>query len=109
MKFIHIIILFIAVVSTSCSRYAYQYQTGSTALTKTVPSKIKLYSGDIDQSYTIIGSVTADVLGSGDEVANYLKKKAASLGADAIIHVELSKLNSLSLRTGVSGVAVRLE
>lgn len=109
MKKISIIILTFSLVFSSCSYYAYQYQTGSTSHSETTPDSIKIYSGDIEQDYVIIGSVTADVMGDADAVVKYLKKKAAKLGADAIIKVDLTKINSFSQRTGISGVAVKLK
>lgn len=109
MKKISIIIFTFSLVFSSCSYYAYQYQTGSTSHSETTPDSIKIYSGDIEQDYVIIGSVTADVMGDADAVVKYLKKKAAKLGADAIIKVDLTKINSFSQRTGISGVAVKLK
>jgi hypothetical protein len=94
---------------TSCSYYAYYCQTGSAPLTETKPDVIKIYSGDIDKEYVVIGSVAADVNGDADAAVKYLKKKASKLGADAIIKIELTKINSFSQRTGISGVAVRMK
>ncbi len=109
MKKISIILFVISIIFSSCSYYAYQFQTGSSAQPETSPESIKIYSGDIEQEYIIIGSVTADVMGDADAVVTYLKKKASKLGADAIIKVDLTKLNSYSQRTGISGVAIRLK
>ena len=109
MKKISIIIFTFSLVFSSCSYYAYQYQTGSASNSETTPDSIKIYSGDIEQDYIIIGSVTANVMGDADAVVKYLKKKAAKLGADAIIKVDLTKINSFSQRTGISGVAVKLK
>lgn len=109
MKKISIIIFITSMILSSCSYYAYQYQTGSSSQSETTPESIKIYSGDIEQDYIIIGSVTADVMGDADAVVKYLKKKAAKLGADAIIKVDLTKINSFSQRTGISGVAIKLK
>ncbi len=109
MKKISTIILAASLIFSSCSYYAYQYQTGSSSHSETTPDSIKIYSGDVDQDYIIIGSVTADVMGDADAVVKFLKKNAAKLGADAIIKVDLKKLNSFSQRTGISGVAVKLK
>lgn len=103
-----IIFLAVAMSMSSCSYYAY-YQTGITSTTTTDPAAIKIYSGDIEQEYFVLGSVGADVFGDGEAVVKYLKKKASELGADAIIHTRLTKVNSFSQRTGVSGVAVKLK
>jgi uncharacterized protein YbjQ (UPF0145 family) len=92
---------------SSCSYYTYCYQSGSTSFAETNPDSIKIYSGDTNQEYIVIGSVTVDVAG-GTKVANkYLKKKASKLGADAIIKVELTKLNTYADRVGISGVAIK--
>ena len=93
---------------TSCY-YAFYPQTGSEKYAETIPESIKIYSGDIDQNYAIIGSVTADVIGDGDAVVKHLKKKAAELGADAIIKVELNKISSETSRTGISGIAIKIK
>ncbi|WKK86991.1 hypothetical protein QYS48_09210 [Marivirga arenosa] len=109
MRKISIIIFVASLFFSSCSFYAYQYQTGSSSYSETTPESIKIYSGDIEQDYIVIGSVTADVMGDADAVVRYLKKNAAKLGADAIIKVDLSKMNSFSRRTGISGVAIKLK
>ena len=74
-KFILIFVVLFAIL-TSCSYYAY-YQTSGDKLTETNPEIIKIYSGDIEQDYVIIGSVTADVLGDADAAVKHLKKKAS--------------------------------
>lgn len=103
------IILSACLMMSSCSFYTYQFQTGSAAQTETKPESIKIYANDINEEYMVIGSVAADVIGDGDAVLGYLKKKAAKLGADAIIKVELTKISSFHIRTGISGVAVKLK
>ena len=109
MKYLSIIAFAFLLSLSSCSFYSYYYQTGSSAQTKTSPDSIKIYSGDIDQDYIVIGSVAADVLGDADYVVKYLKKKTSEIGADAIIYVELTAINSSSQRIGISGVAVKLK
>ena len=109
MKKVSFILLVASIILSSCSYYTYYLQTGSSIQQETTPASIKIYSNDIQQDYLIIGSVAADVVGSGDNAVKYLKKKASKLGADAIIEVELVKINSYSQRTGISGVAVKLK
>jgi len=75
----------------------------------TNPDAIKIYAGDVDRGYEIIASVSAWVVGDGEDVAKYLKRKVAMLGADAVIHVKLTKENSRTSRTGISGVAIKLK
>lgn len=108
MKNIVITLIMTMTFLTSCSYYAYHIQTGSSKQVETNPEVIKIYSGNIEQDYIVIGSVTADVMGDAEDAAEYLKKEAAKLGADAIIKVELTKLTSFSQRTGISGVAIKL-
>lgn len=109
MKKIFITTFILSILLSGCTYYAYQYQTGSTALTETSPESIKIYSGDIEQAYTVIGSVAVDVPGDADKAAKFLKNKASELGADVIINADLTKMNSFSQRTGISGVAVKLK
>jgi hypothetical protein len=109
-RFIVLIFAIGILFSTSgCSQFAYQLQTGSTTYAPTNPADIKIYAGDIDQPYVVIGSITADVVGDSGDLRKYLKKKAAKLGADAIIKVELTKMHSFTARGGISGVAVKFK
>ena len=107
MKKLSILLSLTLTMLTSCY-YAYYPQTGSKTYAETIPEQIQVYSGDIEQKYEVLGSVAADAPGDADAVAKHLKKKAAKLGADAIIKVELSKRNSAAINTGISGVAVKL-
>jgi hypothetical protein len=109
MKKLIVALIIVFPILTSCSYYTYHIPTGSSIQIETKPETIKIYSGDIEQEYIVIGSVAADVMGGGDDVVRYLKKKAAKLGADAIIHVDLTKMKSFAQRTGLSGVAVKLK
>lgn len=106
MKNLIIIIALILSSFTSCF-YAYYPQTGSEPQAETNPESIMIYSGDIDQDYTILGPVCVDVIGDSEAGVKFLKKKAAQLGADAVIKVELTKMNAYTIRTGISGIAVR--
>lgn len=109
MKLLRLLTLVLLTSFTSCSYYAYHLQTGSTKLAETDFETIKIYSGDIEQDYIVIGSVTSDTPGKADKAIQHLKKNASKLGANAIIKVKLTKINSFSNRTGLSGVAVRLK
>ncbi|HKJ80010.1 MAG TPA: hypothetical protein VKA10_10765 [Prolixibacteraceae bacterium] len=108
MKKLSILLSLTLILLTSCF-YAYYPQTGSTLYSETNPAEIQIYSGDIDSDYEIIGSVAADAIGDADAVVKHLKKKAAKMGADAIIKAVLSKMNSAAMSTGISGVAVKLK
>jgi len=109
MKKISLLTLLILMTLSSCSFFTYCYQTGSSYYAKTNPDAIKIFSGDVDQDYIIIGSVTVDVFGGTIAATDYLKKNASKLGADAIINVELTKLDTYSNRVGISGVAIKLK
>ena len=108
MKKLVISLFLLSTMLTSCYHSFYP-QTGAMIYPETYPENIKIYYGDIDQEYIIIGSITADVVGDADAVVKYLKKKAAELGADAIIRAELNIISSETIRTGISGVAIKLK
>ncbi|HYQ55970.1 MAG TPA: hypothetical protein VEP89_01400 [Draconibacterium sp.] len=99
--------LFLITLLSSCF-YTYYPQTGSTTYLPTQPEYIEICSGIPDEEYIVIGSIAADVLGSADAAAKHLKKKAADLGADAVIKVQITT-NSRCGGTGVSGVAVKMK
>ena len=103
-----ILLIAISLSTLNSCYFAFYPQSGSYNHPVTNPELIKIYSGDIDQDYLIIGPVAADVIGDADDVVKYLKKKASELGADAIIKVDLTKMNSSSISTGISGIAIRL-
>ena len=92
---------------TSCL-YTNYPQYGGSKYPKTNPEEIVIYSKDIEQCYEIIGPVGTDSDGDSEDAIEELKKKAARLGADAIIHVKLNSATSNSPQTGISGIAVRL-
>lgn len=100
-------ILFLSTL-TSCS-FIYYAGTDIPVKSETNPEQIKVYSGDINQDYDIIGPVAADICGNADAAVKYLKKRASKIGADAIIEVELTKMNSYTLQTGISGIAVKMK
>ena len=107
MKKLAIILTFTLCLFTSCF-YAYYPQTGSEFYEPTYARNIRIYSGDIKQEYVVMGSVAADAIGDADDAINYLKKKAAKMGADAIIMTDIYMGDLTSGRTGISGVAVKM-
>ena len=109
MNKISLLAILISITLSSCSNYAHYYQSGSTPLAKTSSASVKVFVGNIEQDYQVIGSVTVSTSGGTTTATKYLKWKAAELGADAVINVELSKMNSYSGRVGLSGVAVKLK
>ena len=93
----------------SCAVRTHYIQDGAEAYEPTSPEDVKVYSGDIfDYKYIVIGSVAVDKPGDGDAALEILKEEAASIGADAVINVRLSKISSTVTRTGLSGTAVRI-
>jgi hypothetical protein len=106
-RIFNIFFLFLTLHLSSCSYFTVYYQTGSSIKPETSKENIQIYTGDIERNYQILGSVAVDVVGSAEEAALYLKKKAALIGADAIIYTVPTKMHSYVSRTGLSGVAVR--
>ena len=102
-----VFILFL--VSTSGCYYAFYPQTGSRLHVETKPDIVKFYSGEPEQEYEILGPIAAEVPGDVEAATKYLKKKAAKLGASAVIKVNLSKPTSFPGSTSISGVAVKLK
>lgn len=94
---------------SSCTYYTYYVPEGSSLHSGPKAETIKIYSGDIDANYTEIAVVAIIGPDNGDAVVNTLKRKVSKLGANAIIHAKLTKLNALPISTGISGVAVRVE
>ena len=73
------------------------------------PEEVKLYAGEPPRPPALVlGSVAVDSLGDGDAVGNAARREFAAIGADAIIHVRLTKMTGYVLRTGLSGIAVRM-
>jgi hypothetical protein len=101
--------LILALVSSSgCAVSTAYVQEGSKTYEQVDPKTVKLFASDtIPNHYYVIGSVAADKIGDGNDVADLLREKAASLGANAIISARLTKIGSATSRTGLSGVAVR--
>ncbi len=109
MKKKYVIIILFSSVLASCNIYTFYPNKESQTFPATSPNEIKIYSGDIDRPYTVIGSVAADALGRSEVVAKYLKSKASKQGADAILFAELTKISTMAQRTGISGVAVKFK
>ena len=69
--------------------------------------KISIFS-DIpkDLKFEIIGCVAVDSPGDMKQTIKAFKEEAGSIGANAVINVKLTKLNSYTGRTGLSGTAI---
>ena len=107
MRKLFVLILFVAL--SSCAFQSYYPQTGSIMYEPVAVETVKIYPGDIEEDYIILGSIAADAAGNGKKAKSLLQKRAAALGADAVIKTELTKVGSFFIRTGISGVAVRLK
>jgi hypothetical protein len=80
-------------VSTSGCYYAFYPETGSQLYVETQPEI----------------PIAAEVPGDDNAATKYLKKKAAKLGASAVIRIELSKPTSFPGSTSISGIAVKMK
>lgn len=82
--------------------------TGAPRFPPLDPAEVKLYAGDGPAvPRAVIAPLAVDELGDGPAAADAIKREAASLGADAVVQVRLTKMHGFALRTGVSGIAVR--
>ncbi len=92
----------------SCYYYAFYPHPRSQTYLPTNPDSIKVYSGEIDQEYNVIGSIaTYRPLSMGNDKSNegaknILKKHTSKLGADAIINLKITP-------NSISGVAVKFK
>ena len=108
-------VLFIAIALTAnagCSYYTnYITAENSQKFEQVNPKEVKIYSNmptNVNK-YEVIGLVACDVLGDSDYALVKLKEEAASIGANAIINIKLSKIGSyMEQRVGMNGTAVRI-
>ena len=107
MKKIIISISVLLLFLSSCSRYVYYPLSGSSQEIRGNPGIVKIYSGDTDQDYNVLGPIAVDVWGDGEDASLFLRQKAAAIGADAIIKVSLKKPDLYNSKTGISGIAIR--
>lgn len=107
---VRFILLFSLLLLTGCAFSTHYLQDGAKTYPAEVASNVRVYAADrLDTKYTVIGSIAVDKLGDGNDAVEYLREEAGKLGANAVIGVRLTKLNSSAKRTGISGVAVRTE
>ena len=104
MKRIYLGLLFLS----GCAASTVYRQPGAPSLAPTAPADVRIFAGEPRGSHVILGSVAADKLGDAADAVLLLREKAASLGADAVINVRLTKIDVASGRTGLSGTAVKL-
>ncbi len=104
-----IIYLLSLVLITGCAISTHYIHEGGQKYPAISPDQVKIYtSNKIDARYEVIGSIAADNVGDGEAAMEALKKEAASIGANAVIDVKLTKIASTVSRTGLSGVAIRV-
>lgn len=97
-------------LATGCAIQTHYYQDGVTKPeTSVVPDSVKVYSGSVPtgMAYQVLGSIAVDRFGDGDAALELLREEASAMGADGVIEVRLTKMNSFAQRTGLSGVAIR--
>jgi hypothetical protein len=102
-------VFILALGSLSGCNFAFYPETGSQLYMQTEREAVKIYSGEPEQNYEILGPVAAEVPGNVDAATKYLKKKAARLGASAVIRINISKPTSFPGSTGISGIAVKFK
>lgn len=104
----NIIYLSILFLFVSCSIKTHYVQTGSKTYQPTEPTSILIYSRTPEKQFEVIGSVA--VFASGEKQAvKVLKEKAASIGADAVIDINLDKITSYSQTCGINGTAIKFK
>ena len=70
--------------------------------------EVKLYAvEEVDGKYEVIGSIAVYSV-STEGAKKRLQKRAASLGANAVLNVRLSKIRSNLKGCGLSGTAIRI-
>ena len=105
----NIICLSILLLFVSCSIKTHYLETRSKTYPPTDISNILIYSRAPQKPYDIIGSVAIFAASGEEQAVKVLKKKAAELGADAVIEITLDKISSPSQATGISGTAVKFK
>ena len=88
-----------------CSYSTYYLPTGAKKYPATTVENVKFYAGKPDKNFTVIGCVASD--GTDKDAAKaLLRQRAASIGADAVIYINLNNLSTSEGRIGMNGVAV---
>jgi hypothetical protein len=99
----------LVVFLSGCTIATHYLQSDSKNYPEVPPEKVKVFSEEkIPFKYEVIGSVAVDALGGGDEAKRALQERAGLIGANAVIDVRLTKVNSFTPRSGASGTAVRI-
>jgi hypothetical protein len=83
-------------------------QPGAAPFPPVEPNQVRLYAAESPRApRVIVGPMAVDGRGNALEAADVMRREAAAMGADAVIHVRLTKMHGFILSTGISGVAVR--
>lgn len=109
MKKLALIIVLFGVLS-GCAYFTHYYQTGAERQEGTDYRNIKIYSGTPEQKFIVLGGIATEAIDTTEKATASIilaKKEAAKMGADAIINVKLTKLNSFAKRSGISGTAIK--
>jgi len=105
-----ILIALISVLCSACAITTHYVQSDSKQYPSTNVEDIKVFANsDVMDNYIVIGSLATHVPGNGEQAVKELKKEAAKIGADAIIALQLDKINSIASATQATGVAVKFK
>lgn len=104
-----IIIAFFSILLAGCSYSTHFVQTGSRAYEETNAENVKIFSGEPQEDYTVIGSIAVWYAGNSESGIVYLQEKSALIGANAVIHTRLSTVNSSDASFMANGVAVKFK
>ncbi len=105
----NLIIMSFLSIFVGCHLSTHYIQTGSRNYEETIPDAVKIYSGEPQEEYIVIGSIAVDYVGNSTNTMTYLKEKAAELGADAVIQTKLTSIITNAKRLGANGVAVKFK
>lgn len=90
------------------SMQAHVVQTGGKVY-KPVPAEtVRVYAGPPHGPHALVGPISVDAVGDGDDALKMLRAKAASVGANAVFRTRLTKMHGHTARTGLSGIAARV-
>mgnify|MGYP003687735507 CR=1 FL=1 len=96
----------ICILLSSCS-ISTHYLEGTEKYTPTSMEEVQIFTEDISEEYIVIGSIATAAAMSQESAIKFLKKKAAAIGADAIIFTKPTSMSSFDTAYGYSGVAVK--
>lgn len=79
-------------------------KTGKGFHDPTNPSEVEIRGTVPKENYEELGMVSGNIFGGGETSYNELRKKAAALGADAVI---INNQTPIGMRTILNGVAIK--